>query len=359
MRPGDAGMEGAIALVAPRKMRFSPDGATSIDLHIHEVARWSAHADRIVVLAEEAETPFCDVAARTWPRGSGRRGPERLLRGAKPALIVVHQHLPTALWLALTCRSPVALMRHNYLKPPRPRLSAGLRRAGLAAIGFVSAACRDHYRAAWPAGGPPLFVIPNGVDCARHPPAAERAREVLFVGRLSPEKAVLESAEAVARTLAARPDWRARFILAVAGAERHYADAVRRALAPLGARAVWVEDAPHDAVRAAMARAAIVLAPSRVNEAFGRVGLEAMAGGAALISTNRPAIREVTGDAAILLESADAPALAEALDRLLDAPETQATLGRAGRERAAAFDLPAAASAFDRMVSAILSRPHD
>jgi glycosyltransferase involved in cell wall biosynthesis len=358
MKPTVARMDGAIALVAPRNMRFSPEGATSIDLHIHEIARWSAHAHRIVVLAEETEAPFDDVAVRMWPRGSGRRGPERLLRGAKPALIVAHQHLPTARRLALTRRTPVALMRHNYLKPPRPRLLAGLRRAGLSAIAFVSAACRDHYRAAWPAGGPPLFVIPNGVDCARHPPSAERERTVLFVGRLSPEKATLESAEAVARTLAARLDWRARFILATAGAAPDYAGAVRRALSPLGARAAWVEDAPHDAVLAAMARAAIVLAPSRVNEAFGRVGLEAMAGGAAVISTDRPAIREVAGDAAILLASADAPALAEALERLLNAPQEQAAFGRAGRERAAAFDLPTAAAAFDRMVSTLQSRPH-
>jgi hypothetical protein len=64
------------------------------------------------------------------------------------------------------------------------------------------------------------------------------------------------------------------------------------------------------------------------------------------------------GGAGVLLDRADAPALTEALRRLLGAPDPLAALGRAGRERAVVFDLPAVATAFDRMVTALERRGH-
>ena len=55
----------------------------------------------------------------------------------------------------------------------------------------------------------------------------------------------------------------------------------------------------HPEVLAAMARAAIVVVPSRWAEPFGLVALEALASGAALICSPRGGLPEVAGDAAV------------------------------------------------------------
>ena len=87
---------------------------------------------------------------------------------------------------------------------------------------------------------------------------------------------------------------------------------------------------PHADVLAAMARAAIVVVPSRWQEPFGLTALEAMACGAALVCSPRGGLPEVGGDAALYADPDDPPAVAEAIVAL--ARETRrATVAGRGR----------------------------
>ncbi len=76
----------------------------------------------------------------------------------------------------------------------------------------------------------------------------------------------------------------------------------------------------HPEVLAAMARAAIVVVPSRWPEPFGLVALEALASGAALICSPRGGLPEVAGDAAIYADP-DRPAEIAAAIRALAGDE--------------------------------------
>jgi len=80
------------------------------------------------------------------------------------------------------------------------------------------------------------------------------------------------------------------------------------------------------------ARAAIVVIPSRDPEPGGRMALEAMANGAAVIFSPGGALAEIGGDAVIY---ADADGLAEAIRSLGADPKRLAALAEAGRQRAA------------------------
>ena len=61
--------------------------------------------------------------------------------------------------------------------------------------------------------------------------------------------------------------------------------------------------------------------------------LEAMACGVPVISTSGGALPEVVGDAGILVPPADAAALREAIDALLNDPERRRRIGEAGLAR--------------------------
>lgn len=350
-----------IALVAPRNMRFTPSAATSIDLHIHETALWSRFRDTITVFAEEVEAPFADVRARFWPRGRPKGHLERLLREEDPHLIVAHQHLPTAARLAARFRSvPVALVRHNFQSPPRNRASGLWKRMlfnRLSAIAFVSEQCRERFEQNWPGLTPPVFVTPNGVDAGLWSTGEAKEQIALFVGRLAPEKGVLEAAEGIGRALARAPEWRTVFVLASSPEHAEYAARVRAALGTLGARATVIEDARHSEVRSWMARSAIAVAPTQGEESFGRVAVEAMASGAAVIASRASGFIEVVGEAGILLPRPDAAAVAEAVGGLIAEPERRAALSAAARKRVEeTYDLPRSVIAFDRMVAGLLAR---
>ncbi|WP_285670671.1 glycosyltransferase family 4 protein [Paralimibaculum aggregatum] len=348
-----------IALVAPRNMRFSPTAATSIDLHIHETARWSGFRANITVFAEEVEAPFTDVRTRFWPQGRSKGHLERLLEAEKPDLIVAHQHLPTAARLAARFRQvPVALVRHNFQNPPRNFVSGWWKRRvfnRLSAIAFVSQRCRESFEAHWPGLKPPVWVTPNGVDSRLWSPAPEKSPILLFAGRLAPEKGVLEAALGIEAVLAERPDWRAVFIIASSPDHADYAAEVHRVLARAGDRVEIVEDARHEQVRRWMAQAAIAVAPTQGEESFGRVAVEAMASGAAVVASRASGFIEVVGDAGILLEAPQAEAIHTALRALIDDPARREALSAAGRARVAErYDLARSVVAFDRMAEALL-----
>ena len=84
------------------------------------------------------------------------------------------------------------------------------------------------------------------------------------------------------------------------------------------------------------ARASIFAFPS-LDEGFGIPVLEAMAAGTPVITSNRSALPEVAGEAALLVDPDDTGALADALRRLAGNPDFRSELGQKGLERAREF----------------------
>jgi phosphatidylinositol alpha 1,6-mannosyltransferase len=156
-------------------------------------------------------------------------------------------------------------------------------------------------------------VIPSGVDVP--PEVGEEAAppEVLYAGRLSPEKGV---EELVAATDGMK--------LVVAG------DGPLRARVPGALGFV-----PHDELQRLYARAAVVACPSR-REGFGVVCLEAMAHGRPVVATSVGGLRDlvVEEETGIVVPPRDPEALRRALQRLLADPDLRRRLGAAGRRKA-------------------------
>lgn len=346
-------------MVAPRNMRFSPSRATSIDLHIHETVRWSRYRDSITVFAEEVDDPFTDTAVRFWPKGAGTAQIRKLVEAYDPTLVVVHQHLPTASALAGAFRDvPVVLVRHNFQKPPRNRLSGFFKRRQmnrLAGIAFVSECCLDDFKRVWPDIRVPTSVVLNGIDSAAWHPAGLKDPVVLFVGRLAPEKGALEAAEAMVGTLLDRSGWQGVFVASSAPEHPEYALRVKSVIAGSGGRIGLLSDIDHDAVRALMSRAAISLAPTQNREPFGRVAVEALASGTVLIASASGGFVEIVGKAGILLDEPNADNIAAALGRLIDDDAERNRLSVAGRAQVTPrYDLSRTVATFDALAARLL-----
>jgi glycosyltransferase involved in cell wall biosynthesis len=184
---------------------------------------------------------------------------------------------------------------------------AVLRRARLTIC--PSTALAEHARAL---GAREVRVIPSGVDVPNGVPAPAEPPEVLYAGRLSPEKGVLELLDA-ARGLS----------LVVVG------DGPLRGSIPQARGFV-----PHAELVGCYERASVVVCPSR-REGFGVVCAEAMAYGRAVVATAVGGHLDLVEDgvSGLLVPPRDVSALREALERLLADRALRERLGAAARER--------------------------
>jgi len=153
---------------------------------------------------------------------------------------------------------------------------------------------------------PSAVVLPERVGEPADPP------EVLFVGRLSPEKGILDlvqAADGIPLTVAGDGPLRDR----VPGA--------------LG----FVQ---HNALPPLYERAAVVAVPSH-REGFGVACAEAMAHARPVVASAVGGLLDlvVDGETGVLVPPRDVPALREALERLLADPGLCRRLGQAGRAR--------------------------
>jgi glycosyltransferase involved in cell wall biosynthesis len=162
---------------------------------------------------------------------------------------------------------------------------------------------------------------------------------VLYVGDLRAEShnarknlpALLEAFSLASRS--AR-DWS----LVFAGKQGAHSDRLRRMVqsAGLSDRVVFTDFVADADLPALIASATVFAYPSR-QEGFGLPVLEALALGTPVLTSNRSAIPEVCGDAALLVDPDDASALAAALARLMGSPDLRRKLADRGRSRASTF----------------------
>lgn len=362
-RPGRYGRPPSIFQVMPRSMYFGPSRATSIDLCIRDLSLASAFRGSTTILAEAVADPFPGFAMLDLPQASRAATftranyVGRLAKQLSPDVIVVQQHLPTAAAIAARLpRTPVVLHTHNFQKDHRGasigdrthRAFKKGRYRRLAGIIHVSQACADMFAEAWPDVDIPSCVVNNGLDFEAWNPRPVRREEILYVGRCSPEKGVLEAAIATTAILAKYPFWRAQFILSAVEVDPEYFRRVREVLAAHGGRVLIKVQCPFAEVKAAFEAAAIALAPSHRPESFGRTALEAHAGGAALISSGAGGLAEVSDDCALMLPAVHDREIAQAMDVLIRNRELRQKLARTGAERVRGmFRICTQASRFD------------
>lgn len=185
-------------------------------------------------------------------------------------------------------------------------------------------------------------VIPPGVDLQRFNPDAAagsgiRARlgwsadavVVGYLGRFVAEKGVRLLIDALERSGA---DWRALF---VGGGPLE--SSLRQFAGRHPGRVHVQTGVPHDEVPAWMNAMSLLCAPSlttaKWREQFGRMLIEAMACGVAVIASDSGEMPFVVGDGGLIVREGDAPAWTAAIDRLATDPAARGHMGQRGLTR--------------------------
>jgi glycosyltransferase involved in cell wall biosynthesis len=240
----------------------------------------------------------------------------RATRRAARAADLVHAHWLLTAAVARFAGRPFVVTLHGSgsagrfsdeeLACSRPRLVRSLLRPAAAVICVsetLAAAVRN--------AGVDAVVIPNGVRVSDEVGPPAEPPEVLYVGRLSPEKNIDTLVEAVGD-----------LNLVVAG------DGPLRDRVPHALGAV-----PHAEVERLLERASVVVAPCE-REGFGLAAAEAMAFGRPVVAAAGGALLDLVsdGETGLLVPPRDAPALRAAVERLLADPELSGRLGLAARD---------------------------
>lgn len=169
-----------------------------------------------------------------------------------------------------------------------------------------------------------VTLLYNGVDTAHIPTGDKSEGHALFLGRLSHEKGV-------ATLLQAHAAAGARWPLVVAGT-----GPLRDELIAQYKDATFTGHLSGDALKQALAGAAVVVVPSEWYENCPMSVLEAMAWGKPVVGSRMGGIPElvVDGETGLLFEAGNVAELSACLGRLMDAPALRQRMGRSARMRA-------------------------
>ena len=343
----------SVAIVLPHRESFDPACAGAVAMVVQRIAAGQSRYGSVVVGPPHGGAGFPGIAFRPvrwlpWlPLTPTRRYALQVaarLAPLPPGLIEVHNKPDVADWLArLLPGRPVTLFLHNDPRSMRGAQTPGARLRLLRRLArvvtvseFVRRCLLEGVDGELPR---PPVVIHNSLDLTLMPPPVppgERDRVILFAGRVVPQKGPDVFIKACAEILPRLVGWRAEIIgadgFSATKPDSRFVAGLRPAAAAAGV--VLQGHKPHAEVLRAMARAAIVVVPSRWEEPFGMTALEAMASGAALAGSGRGGLGEVIGSAGLLIDPDDPASVGGALLRLAGDAGLRARLGAAGQERA-------------------------
>jgi glycosyltransferase involved in cell wall biosynthesis len=266
---------------------------------------------------------------------------------------ITHAPAPSPIPYALTIGD--LSFRHfpeHYPRPARVRLNAlvGHQCRGARLVCAPSEFSRHDLIDAFGLDPDRVAVVPNHVRLPSRRDASARAgasrwlcdRGVrapfgLYLGNLHPRKNVARLV--AAHDLAVRRGEVGRDLqLVIAGGKWWKGGAEEAAASRASAGSVVFLGRVDDAVRQVLLEEALLLAYVSIYEGFGVPAIEAMAVGTPVLGSDRAALPEVCGDAAVLVDPFDLDAIATGLASLATDDVLRARLRARGRERAALYD---------------------
>jgi glycosyltransferase involved in cell wall biosynthesis len=233
------------------------------------------------------------------------------------------------------------LVDSRFAEQGRAKIELMLRGHRPDAIIAISRFTRDSIVRQFPDLAPITHVVPLGVDNAKVATAAPPddmpwgdAPYLLYVGSVELRKNLERIVAAFEIAKESAPDLR----LVIVGSNGHGGGEIdaRIESSPRRSSIHKLGFVPDGTLAALYRGAALFIYPS-LYEGFGLPILEAMKNGVPVITSNFGAMAEVAADAALLADSYDPEAIAEAITTLLDDQSKRTALVEAGRRRVLEF----------------------
>lgn len=346
-----------IALVSPRTMRFCNKRPTSGDMIARNLAEKSRFRDTICAFGHpvEEKVPTLQFQEITGHGQAWLRLAFQKIMQFEPDIIEVHQHLPTAVYLAKKFpKRPVICFKHNPISAQKNilrRWSTTKSLETIAHVVFVSDYCLLEFTRDWPQYLHKASVLQNAIAPENWlGPLGKRDKVISFVGRAVPDKGVEPLLDALRSILDSAKDWNVLLITTRGSKYPKLAKKIADFRDDFSSQVDWLQDQPLEQVQELVKRAAISVVPSVWQEPFGLTALEAHLAGAALISSGRGGLREVSGPHALYLDEVSPNALAKALNCLMADEELRLELqDKAQKYVLETFDLQKQAEKMDEL----------
>ena len=326
-----------IDMLLPSKEAFSAGNAGAVSTIVRDLVAESKKPETQTIFGKRIEKPFPGInftsldVRHKWLYGKNIGFAAAYLNHLKhnslPDLIEVHGRCNVAAFLLRKIpKIPISLYLYND-----PREMAGAKSlkerqtllSGLVQIICVSNFIRNCFLDGLNPDEYELKKVQN-LNCgvARKLVSPPTKEPIIFIaGRMVPEKGILEAAHAIASILPLYPQWK----LVIAGARRFedatpgsYEEKVGKAIAPLGDQAEMIGFIPPDAVRQWQERASIAACPSIWQEPLGKVVIEALASGCAVLTTRCGGIPEIAEGRALIVDTPTISAFREGFQVLLN-----------------------------------------
>jgi glycosyltransferase involved in cell wall biosynthesis len=351
---GMGGAERQVVALAAR-MKERGHAVALILLRERQPEEWPTTVE--LVCLEMRKTPVSLLAGLLRAR--------RWLRDFRPELIHSHVFPANVAARLLRISFPAAVLStvHNVYEGSWPRMLAYRLTDGLSRrTAFVSQAAADRYARLKAVPAHKTSVLTNGIDLAEFAPSAERRAQLrarmgageefvwLAAGRIVPAKDFPNLLRAFARVRADLPA--AQLWIAGESLEAG-SSAIQAQAAELGTSVRWLglrRDMP------ALLDAADGFVLASAWEGMPLVVGEAMAMEKPVAATDVGGVRELVGEAGVIVPAKSPEALAEAmLEMMRRTEEERRTLGRMARERIATrFSIDAKADEWEALYQALL-----
>lgn len=311
-----------IDMLLPSKESFSAGNAGAVSTIVRDLVAESKEPGTQTVFGSKIEQPFSGInftsltTRHKWLYGKNigfaAAYCNHLDYNSLPDLIEVHGRCNVAAYM-LKKKLGIPLSLYIYNDPREMAGAKSIKERQALLSGLAQIVCISNFiRNCFLDGLNPdeydlnkIQILNCGV--ARQLTSPPVKEPIIFIaGRMVPEKGILEAAHAIANILPSYPEWK----LVIAGARRFedapagsYEAKVGKAIAPLGSQAEMTGFIPPEAVRQWQERASIAACPSIWQEPLGKVVIEALASGCAVLTTRCGGIPEVAEGRAMIIDN--------------------------------------------------------
>jgi len=286
-----------IAQVAPPMERVPPEAYGGTERIVHELVTELSRRGHDVTTFAPGDSSVAGSLVPTVPRALRPAGHGGDIGGYVLATMlktldrqadfdIIHSHLDWyGLILARASRTPVVSTFHGRLDMPWSRDVLADRPEGLVAISEAQASVHPDV---------PWTIVHNGLTLDSAPFERRRLDALVFVGRVTPEKGIVDAIRIAER--ADRPLKIAAKVGPTPGEQDFNENVFEPALKAAGSRVEFLGELSGADRDALFARSHAVLMPGSWPEPFGLVAIEALACGAPVIARRVGGLDEIIRD---------------------------------------------------------------